>query len=109
MLLANGPGQPEGDLSHRLEVLVALTPQGQLDEAALAEAPWPTLRTLPDGRERHGDIVRGAAGWVLRGRAGEDSPHSPIEAQIFRPGEYVTLLPPGQDALVFRIVDVQPA
>ena len=26
MLLAHGPGQPEGDLTHRLEALVALTP-----------------------------------------------------------------------------------
>jgi hypothetical protein len=108
MILARGPGQPEGDLFHRLEAIVALTPQGQLDEAALTDTIWPTRRMLPDGRERQGDIVRSGAGWVLRGRAGEDSPHSVIEAQVFRPGEYVTLRPPAQDPLVFRIVDVQP-
>jgi hypothetical protein len=109
MLLAHGPGQPEGDLTHRLEALVALTPQGLLDEAALGEAPWPTRRALPDGTERQGDIVRTDAGWALRGRAGEDSPHSAIEATLFRPGEYVTLRPPAQEPLVFRIVEVRAA
>jgi hypothetical protein len=45
---------------------------------------------------------------VLRGKAGEDSPHWRVNGQLFRPGEYVSLMPLGDDPLVFRIVDVQP-
>ena len=41
MLLAHGPGQPEGDLSYRLEVSAVLTPQGMLDEAGFGAEPWP--------------------------------------------------------------------
>ncbi len=107
MLLASGPGQPGGDVAHRLEARVALTPQGLLDGSALAGGAWPTRHVLPDGSERHGDIVHTGDGWALRGRAGADSPHSGIEAQLFRPGEYVTLLPPDGEKLIFRIVDVQ--
>lgn len=107
MLLASGPGQPEGDVAHRLEAQVALTPQGMLDEAALQAGAWPTRHVLPDGSERHGDIVRTAEGWALRGHAGADSPHSMIEAQLFRPGDYITLRPPDGEKLIFRIVDVQ--
>jgi hypothetical protein len=108
MLLAHGPGQPEGDLSHRLELDADLTPQGQLDEHAFGEAPWTTLRVLPDGDARPGELVRDEGGWVLRGNAGEDSPHWRVNGQLFRPGEYVSLMPLGDEPLVFRIVDVQP-
>jgi hypothetical protein len=92
MLLAQGPGQPEGDLSHRLELDADLTPQGLLDEQAFGETAWTTLRVLPDGQARQGELVRD---WRVNG-------------QLFRPGEYVSLMPLGDDPLVFRIVDVQP-
>ena len=106
MLLAQGPGQPEGDLGYRLELTAALTPQAALDEAA--PAGWPARRVLPDGTERAGELVRAGAGWALRGAAGEDSPLWDFEGRVFRPGEYVTLRRPDGDELVFRIVDVRP-
>ena len=107
MLLAHGPGQPEGDLAYRLELAASLTPQAALDEAAFAAA-WPARRVLPDGREFAGELVRADAGWALRGAAGEDSPLWNFEGRVFRPGEYVTLRRPNGDELVFRIVDVRP-
>src|ERR1700733_5284141 len=107
MLLAHGPGQPEGDLSYRLEVSAVLTPQGMLDEAGFGAEPWPSLRVLPDGREIAGELVRADAGWALRGTAGEDAPLWDFEWRVMRPGEYVTLRRPDGDELVFRIVDVR--
>jgi hypothetical protein len=107
MLLAHGPGRPEGDLADRLELTVVLTPQGALDEAALGGATWPARRLLPDGREFAGELVRAGAGWAVRGAAGEDAPLWDFEGRVFRPGEYVTLRRPGGDELVFRIVDVR--
>jgi len=107
MLLARGPGRPEGDLADRLELTAALTPQGALNEAAFGDAPWPTRRVLPDGREIVGELVRADARWALRGAAGEDAPLWAFEGRVFRPGEYVTLRRPDGDELVFRIVDVR--
>src|SRR5580704_16176708 len=94
MLLAHGPGQPEGDLSYRLELSVALTPQGALDEAAFGAAPWPTRRVLPDGRELAGELVRAGAGWALRSAVGEDAPLWDFQCGVVRPGEYATLRRP---------------
>ena len=108
MVLAQGPGRPNGDVANRLELTVALTPQGALDEAAFGEAPWPTRRLLPDGNVLAGELVRIDGGWALRGPAGEDAPLWDIESRVFRPGEYVTLRRPGGDELIFRIVDVRP-
>jgi hypothetical protein len=106
LLLASGPGQPGGDVLHRLELHMALTPQGVPDEAALAAGPWPARRTLPDGRCWLGDIIRTAEGWALRGHAAP--PHAALEIKLLRPGEYITLWPADGEALVFRIVEVQP-
>ena len=107
MLLARGPGLPDGDLAYRLELIVPLTPQAALDEAAYGGAAWPARRVLPDRRELTAELVREGAGWALRGPAGEDEPLWGFEGRVFRPGEYVTLRRPGGDELIFRIVDVR--
>ena len=107
MLLASGPGQPEGDLSYRMELTAALTPLAALDEAAFDRAPWPVLRVLPSGRELHSELVRAGAGWALRGPAGEDAPLWAFEGRVFRPGAYVMLRRPDGDEFLFRIVDVR--
>jgi len=107
MLLAHGPGRPEGDLAHRLELTAALTPQGALDEAAFGDPPWQARRVLPDGNELAGEVVRAGGGWALRGPAGEDAPLWDFDGRVFRPGEYVTLRRPDGDELIFRIVDVR--
>ncbi len=107
MLLAYGPGLPNGDIADRLELTAKLTAQGRLDEAEFGIKPWPSRRTLPDGRQHAGELVRTDGGWALRGAASEDAPLWDLEGSVFRPGEYVTLRRPGGESLVFRIVDVQ--
>lgn len=106
LLLAYGPGQPEGDVADRLELRVALTKQAHLDDTG-TPPPWPARRVLPDGREWLGELVHAAEGWALRGAAGEDAPLWDVVGQVFRPGEYVTLRRPDGEELVFRIVDVR--
>jgi hypothetical protein len=51
LVLANGPGFPQGSADHRYEISVALSQGGYLTpEAWLADpAPWPAVRFRPDG------------------------------------------------------------
>ncbi len=108
MVLASAPGEPTGNLDHRLELTAALTAQAALDDAAYGEASWPALRILPDGARRPAALVRVDAGWALQGPAGEDSALWDFEGRVFRPGEYVTVRRAGGEELVFRIVEVEP-
>jgi hypothetical protein len=108
MVLASAPGEPAGNLEHRLELTAVLTPQAALDEAAYGEAPWPALRILPDGSRRAAALVRVDGGWALQGPAGEDSALWDFAGRVFRPGEYVTVHRAGGEELVFRIVEVEP-
>ena len=49
-VLAQGPGQPDGDIEDRMEMQVRLNAVGQLDRAAWTAAPsgWSAVRTRPD-------------------------------------------------------------
>jgi hypothetical protein len=108
MLLAMGPGRPRGDTADRLELELALTRQGQLDEQAWdPDAPWPMLRTLPDGRTLSGSVIRVGGGWALRSDRHEDEPLWDLSGRLFRPGEYVTLRAPDGRVMVFRVVGIE--
>jgi hypothetical protein len=109
MILAYAPGRPEGDLADRLELLVHLTSQGQLDDAAFAagDPPWPSVRVLPDGSQRHGELVMLDAGWALRSVRSEDDPLWTLEGRVLRPGELVTLRRPDGEEHIFRVVNVE--
>jgi hypothetical protein len=104
MVLASGPGEPEGNVDYRLELNAALTPQAALEGAG----PWEALRILPDGSRREAALVRVDDGLALQGPAGEDSALWDFEGRVFRPGEYVTVRRAGGEELVFRIVEVEP-
>ena len=106
MVLASAPGEPGGNVDHRLELTAVLTSQAALDEGAPG-MPWPALRVLPDGSRRAAALVRVEGGWALQGPAGEDSALWDFEGRVFRPGEYVTVRRPGGEELVFRIVEVE--
>ena len=110
MLLANGPGKPEGDIADRIDLRVPLTMQGQVDEQAYGadDEPWPFRRTLPDGRSIDGDVVRLESGWALRSARHEEAPLWALETKVVRPGEYAWLRAPDGQELVFRIVNVEP-
>ena len=102
MLLAYAPGRPEGDLRDRLELRVPLTPQGWLDDGGSS------LRVLPDGTMRPGQLVAVEGGWALRSTRSEDEPLWALEGRVFRPGELVTLRRPDGEEHIFRVVNVEP-
>ena len=109
MILAYAPGRPEGDLADRLDLWVGLTPQGQLDEAAFSagDPPWPSVRMLPDGSERPGELVLLDTGWALRSVRSQDDPLWTLEGRVLRPGELVTLRRPDGEEHIFRVVNVE--
>jgi hypothetical protein len=111
MLLANAPAQREGSADDRLTLNLALTPHGEIDPAAYGAdpAPWVATRLTPDGRVHHGELVRFDKGWALQGEDGEDSPLWTLTANLFRPGEYVSVRTHRDEELTYRIVAVQDA
>ncbi len=101
MVLAHGPGLPDGDLTDRLTLITTLTPQGQLD---------PEYETGTAVRERPGQpdkpsvLVPQEGGWVLQSLQGDDDPLWTIDARLLRPGEPVVLRRPDGEELIYRIV-----
>ena len=115
LVMAAGPGFPQGSTEHRYEIDVALDQAGQLDAAAwLADpSPWPARRVWPQEVERAGDVQHDqASGWSLRffpasGEAGDAPPHDVMRAfGPIRPGEYLTIREPDGREYSFRVVSV---
>jgi len=106
MLLARGPGLPQGDLNDRLTVHAALTGAGHLDlDAALGDtAPWVACRERPGQTVKKSELVPLDDGWFLRSLTGDDDPLWLFSAQVLRPGEPVFLQRPDGEELIFRIV-----
>jgi hypothetical protein len=110
-LLAQATGQPEGDISHGLELLLGLTGDGRIDpETYLTDPrPWTVRRLRPDRPDWHGELVRDDGAWTLRGIPMEDGPLWFLEVRHLHPGDYVTLRRPDGESLVFRVVGVTRA
>lgn len=115
LVMANGPGLPQGSADHRYELDVALTPGEHLDADAwrTSAAPWPATRTWPGEPPRTGDVQWDEdTGWSLRFFPGDgervDAPlHSLItNAGQLRPGEYVTIQEPDGGEYGYRVVGV---
>ncbi len=106
MLLARGPGLPEGDLNDRLSVRVALTAQGQLDADAFEAGgtPWTASRDRPGQPLKELELVHIDQAWALQALVGDDDPLWTLEGHVFRPGELVILRRPDGEELIFRIV-----
>jgi hypothetical protein len=111
MVLAQGPGFPEGNLEDRMHLHVRLTAQGHLDSAAweTGTTPWMTSRERPDHPTRTGELVKIEEGWALRHLGSEDDPLYSFSAQIVRPGEIVQIRRLDGDEMLYRIVAVEPA
>lgn len=110
LVLAQAPGLPRGDLEDRLELHLALTPQGQLDEEAFeaAPAPWWATRERSGSPPQHCELIRLDGRWVLQSlRDGDDDPLWAFEGWVFRPGELVRLRRPDGTELLYRIVQVE--
>lgn len=110
MVLAKGPGRPDGDLDDRLIVRLVLNPQGQIDPAAHASdpIPWLAIRRRPGMDDKHSELIRLDDGWALQSMASEDDPLWTFEGFVFRPGDLVRLGRPDGEGLLFRIVASTP-
>ncbi len=110
MLLARGPGRPEGDLNDRLTVRLALNAQGQVDSAAYDTdpMPWLAVRDRPGMHDKQSELIRLDEGWALQSLISEDDPLWAFEGHVFRPGELVRLKRPDGVELLFRIVASTP-
>jgi hypothetical protein len=110
MVLAQGPGQPEGNLEDRIHLHVSLTPQGHLDATAweTGNTPWLTDRERSGQTRRSGELVKIEDGWALRELDSEDDPLYSLSAQIIRPGELVSVSRLDGDEMIYRIVAVEP-
>ena len=112
LVLAQAPGRPNGDVADRLELLLALTPQSQIDERAFTEAPspWVATRERPGRPSVRSELIRIDGGWALQNLDdGGDDPLWALEGWLFRPGELVRLRRPDGAELLFRIVQVEQA
>ena len=110
LLLAKGPGLPEGDLADRLMMTLCLTAKGQMDVSAYDTAPEPWLATRDHGGDpKTLEIVRLDEGWALQSTTSMDDPIWTFEGHVFRPGELVRLQRPDGEELLFRIVASEAA
>ncbi len=109
MLLAHSDARPQGDVNDGYDLALTLTPEGRLDERAwdADPEPWRVRRFDGSGRERQGELIRTEEGWAIRyGDQDTEAPLGDFAGRVFRPGEYVTLRPPGGAERVYRIVEV---
>ena len=110
LVLAQGPGFPEGNVEDHMHLHVTLTAQGHLDGTAweTGDQPWATSRTRPGHAPRTGELVKIEEGWALRDLGGEDDPLYTLTAPIVRPGEIVQVSRLDGDTMLYRIVAVEP-
>ena len=112
-VLAQGPGQPDGDIEDRMEMQVRLNAVGQLDRAAWTAAPsgWSAVRTRPDQGEQSGEValIDGEADgfWAVRRGPGGDEPLWVLDSEVVRPGEILSVRSPEGARLLFRVVAVE--
>ncbi|WP_198370242.1 hypothetical protein [Roseomonas rosulenta] len=115
LVLAAGPGFPEGSPDHRYEIDLALDAGGHPDAAAWAAdpEPWRARRIAPGVEPVQGDVqYEPDHGWSIRFfGAAADSPDAPetrfeCGAEPVRPGEYVTVTEPDGAAFAYRVVAV---
>ena len=106
MLLAQGPGKPEGDIEDRLIMGLPLTQQGQIDVDAYnnAPSPWLATRQRVGAEPRNLEVIRIDEGWALQSIGRDDDPIWTFDGHVFRPGELVRLRRPDSQELLFRIV-----
>ncbi len=116
MVLASGPGFPEGSPERRYDLEVSLEAGGVLDPARWQSdpEPWRATRLWPGEAPRRGDVQwDDDTGWWVRFFPGEDSaPDAPVHGVLrpagsLRPGDYVTIVEPDGQEYGYRIVSVE--
>lgn len=110
MLLAQGPGKPDGDLHQGLVLRASLNKNDHIDVAAYEAdpLPWRARRFWLDKEDWYGHLILVDEGeWGLLSEKGDNEPVWNLTANLFRPGEYVTLTRPDHAELTFRIVGIE--
>ncbi len=110
MVLARGPGRAQGDLDDRMTLHVVLTTGAHLDAAewSAGNQPWRTRRERSGQPVRSGELVKIDDGWALRELDSEDEPLYRLAANVVRPGEVVSVAKLDGNAMLYRIVAVDP-
>lgn len=112
LVLAAGPGFPNGSEDHRYEFDAVLDAHGQLDDAAWRADPaaWAALRERPGEPPRPGDVQHDAeTGWSLRfdsTETGRELSEPLLVTGPLRPGEYVTLRAEDGRDVSYRVVNI---
>lgn len=113
LVLAAGPGYPDGSTAHRYEMTMTLDAVGQPDADAWSADPdpWRSRREWPDEVPLEGDVqFDPEAGWSLRFFRGPgDAADVPSAGLILspaplRPGAYLTIREPDGREFSWRIV-----
>ena len=107
LLLAQGPGKPDGDITDRLVLDIPLNSQGQIDAQAYDDAarPWLATHERGGGSARPLEVIRLDEGWALQSTNSLDDPIWAFEGHVYRPGELVVVKRPDGETLLFRIVN----
>jgi hypothetical protein len=110
MVLAHDVQQSDGDVDERLDLVLQLSPQGQIDFSPPdAGASGQVLRGTGRAKALSGRrLIRVETGLALAGPPDDEEPLWGFDAAIVRPGEYVTVRNPRGEEFVFRIVGVEP-
>lgn len=116
LVMASGPGYPEGSEAHRYEMTITLDSHGCPDAHAWRTdpEPWPARRRWPGEPDLRGDVQHDAdVGWWLRffrdtAQAPDAPPHDiQLHAGPLRPGEMLTIREPDGRLYDWRVVGVQ--
>ena len=110
MVLAQGPGRPDGDLDDRMILHVILSAGAHLDAAewSAGDQPWRTRRERSGHPVRSGELVKIDEGWALRELGSEDEPLYGLAAGTVRPGDVASVARLDGDKMLSRIVAVDP-
>ena len=111
LVLARGPGNPDGDIRDRLTINLTLTAQGQIDvNAHQADPnPWLAASKRPGAPDQALEVIRIDEGWALQSTSSMDDPIWLLQGHVFRPGELVRLQRPDGESLLYRIVAFETA
>lgn len=101
--LARTPAFPNGSAARSYVMRLPLGPDGRIDEQEYRHHPeYATVRRFwPNEPDRHGHLLRTAAGWALT-----YNPHEApfrLEATMIQSGSHLTLIEPGGEGMPFEV------
>jgi hypothetical protein len=102
------PGQSNDEAADVLEMFVRLSDSGRLDTDPVHGQSYRVRRLVKGMEVWSGRMLGEGEAWILQSDD-DDDPIWFIKFGTLRPGEYLTLHPPGRGELVFRIVSVDYA